>query len=195
MTKCEFAEDEPFGLGEPQLAMLDSYADALRAGWSPDNTSDLCAEHLAEIARDPRDYVAMRSDAANREVAGRTITLPDGTPVPRIPMRERWIWDGSFVGRIALRFVPGTDALPPHVLGHIGYAIVPWKRRRGYGTRALALVIADARQIGLRQIEITTDQDNIASQKVITANGGRFLDTFQTAHYGPGSKQRYVIDV
>jgi predicted acetyltransferase len=195
MTAPEHAEDEPFGLAEPQLAMLDSYASALRAGWSPDNLHDVTAAHLAEIASDPAEFVYMRSDRANRDVTGRTITLPDGTHVPRIPMRERWIWDGSFAGRIGLRYVPGSDELPAHVLGHIGYAVVPWKQNRGYATRALAGILREARAVGLGQVEITCNVDNEPSQKVIIANGGRLVETFETPHYGPGKKQRYVINL
>jgi len=50
--------------------------------------------------------------------------------VPRLPGRVLWVWDGEFCGVINLRFVPGTLDLPPHVSGHAGYAIVPWKRRK-----------------------------------------------------------------
>jgi predicted acetyltransferase len=43
------------------------------------------------------------------------------------------MWDGEFCGSIGLRWLPGTEELPPHCLGHIGYAVVPWKRRLGLG--------------------------------------------------------------
>ena len=50
--------------------------------------------------------------------------------------------------------------------------MVPWKRRRGYATRALALLLPVAREVGLRRVEITCDEDNEASRRVILANGG-----------------------
>jgi len=74
------------------------------------------------------------------------------------------------------------------VLGHIGYAVVPWKQRRGYATKALGLMLAEARKVGLPHVELTTDPDNEASQKVITANGGVFVERFRTVA-GHGGKE------
>jgi predicted acetyltransferase len=90
------------------------------------------------------------------------------------------MWDGEFCGSIGLRWQRGTEALPPHCLGHIGYAVVPWKRRRGYATRALGEMLLAAKAEGLRYAEITTQPDNVASQRVITANGGVFIEEFVT---------------
>ena len=106
------------------------------------------------------------------EARGGPITLPDGTRVPRLPGFRRWIWDGEASGSIGFRWQKGTAELPSHVLGHIGYAVVPWKRRRGYATRALALILPVAREVGLHRVEITCDDDNEASRRVILANGG-----------------------
>jgi predicted acetyltransferase len=92
----------------------------------------------------------------DREAAGPPVTLPDGTAAARLPGFRRWIWDGDFAGVIGLRWQPGTEALPQYVLGHIGFSVVPWKRRRGYATRALALLLDDARREGLQYVELTT---------------------------------------
>jgi predicted acetyltransferase len=58
--------------------------------------------------------------------------------------------------------------------GHIGYAITPSLRGRGYGTRQLALVLAKARARGLDRVLVTCDTDNVASARVIEKNGGVF---------------------
>ena len=65
--------------------------------------------------------------------------------------------------------------------GHIGYAVVPWKSGRGYATRALALMLIEARRTGLPFVQVTTDLDNAASQAVIRANGGRLVEQFRKA--------------
>ena len=171
-------KESPLQLLVPALAQLDAYADALRRGWSPDNVrlQEASREELELIAEDRADFVAMLDD---REAKGGPITLPDGSQVPRLPGYRRWIWDGEFCGSIGFRWQPGTAALPPHCLGHIGYAVVPWMRRRGYATRALALLLPEARKEGLDYVELTTDPDNLPSQKVITANGGVLVKRFR----------------
>jgi predicted acetyltransferase len=105
------------------------------------------------------------------------------------------MWDGAFVGTISLRWQAGTNALPEEVLGHIGFAVVPWKRRRGYATAALGMMLAEARYVGLARLEITTDPDNIASRRVIEANGCRLAGEFISPRYGPQSKLLYIIDL
>ncbi|MDX8469411.1 GNAT family N-acetyltransferase [Mesorhizobium sp. VK23B] len=179
----------------PALKHLPSYKAALERGWSPDNVRLLEAtrEQLAAIAEDPVAFLASLDDP---EAKGPRIALPDGTTVPRLPGFRRWIWDGEIAGSIGLRWQKGTSALPPHVLGHIGYAVVPWKAGRGYATEALRLMLDEARAVGLDYVEITTDLDNLASQKVVLANGGILVGPFaKTAAYGGDESLKYRIDL
>jgi predicted acetyltransferase len=188
-------EDGLLQLVVPSLEHLAGYADALGRGWSPDNVrgEEARREELAQIAADAKAFLARLDD---REAKGGPITLPDGTQVPRLPGYRRWMWDDGLCGSIGLRWQPGTDALPPYVLGHIGYAVVPWKRERGYATRALALLLPEARKEGLRSVELTTDPDNIPSQKVITSNGGVLVRRFRKeAAYGDAEALLFRIDL
>lgn len=177
----------------PSLSHLDAYSDALKRGWSPDNIRLEAAarEQLARIAADPEAFIALLDD---REGKGPPITLLDGSQIRRLPGFHRWMWDGDFCGSIGFRWQPGGSTLPAHVLGHIGYAVVPWKRRRGYATQALALMLAEARHEGLAYVELTTDPDNEPSQKVILANGGKFIERFRAgAAYGDKEEFRFRI--
>jgi predicted acetyltransferase len=155
----------------PCLDKLPQYEAALATSWSPDTTRDVSGEQRAALRRDPHAFLAelTRQDG--------TLVTASGRVVPRLPSRIYWLDDGEFCGVINLRFVPGSDALPDYVSGHIGYAVVPWKRRRGYATRALALVLPVAREVGLKRVEITCDDDNEPSRRVILKNGGVAIGT------------------
>jgi len=173
----------------PSLDRLPAYADALRRGFWSDNLrrEESAREELAMIAANPADFVASLDDPEGKRPP---IRLPDGTTVARLPGFRRWMWDDGFCGAVNFRWQPGTSELPAHVLGHLGYAVVPWRQRRGYATRALALMLPEARRRGLAYIELTTDPDNLPSQKVITANGGQFVERFRAVP-GFGGKEEF----
>jgi predicted acetyltransferase len=107
-----------------------------------------------------------------------------GQPFLAFPSVRRWIWDDGFCGWLNFRWQPGSSNLPSYALGHVGYAIVPWKQGQGYAGRALALLLPECRKQGLDYIELMTDLDNIASQKVITNNSGLFIDQFHADRHG-----------
>ena len=183
---------DPMKLVWPGPEYLPSYVDALERGWSPDTMrAETGREELARIRENPDQFLAEQVD---REGNGPPVRLPDGSTVPRLPGYRRWMWDGAFCGAIGFRWQPGTTELPPHCLGHIGFSVVPWKRRRGYATRALALLLPDAAHEGLDFVELTTDVSNVASQRVIQANGGRLIERFEKlpAH-GGGASLRFRI--
>ena len=176
----------------PTEPYLESYAAALERGWSADNLRpEAAGEELERIRHDPAAFLASMTD---REAKAGPVILPDGSAVPRLPGYRKWMWDGEFCGSIGIRWQPGTEALPAYVLGHVGYAVVPWKRGRGYATRALALLLPEARAEGLAYVDLTTEVDNVASQRVITANGGVLVERFvKTPHHGAGEGLRFRI--
>ena len=180
-------------LVRPAREHLDGYVAALERGWSADNArgADAAREELEEIRNDADAFLAAIDD---REGKGPPVRLPDGSSVNRLPGFKRWLWDGDFAGSIGLRWQPGTTDLPPHCLGHIGYSVVPWKQRRGYATAALRLILPEAAAVGLAFVEITTDPDNVASQRVIEAAGGVLHEEFvKPPQFGSKPGLRYRI--
>src|SRR5690349_14447723 len=180
-------------LAWPSSKYLPSYVTALERGWSPDNLrgEEAARDELARIAADGAAFLASLVDI---EATGAPITLPNGTTVPRLPGYRRWLWDGEFCGSIGFRWQPGTEALPPYCLGHIGYAVVPWKQRRGYATAALREMVRAAAAEGLRYVELVTEPHNVASQRVIESNGGVLVEHFsKPAPFGGVPALRYRI--
>jgi predicted acetyltransferase len=181
-----------FALVRPGRELLDRYVEALRSGWSPDNLRPETAnDHLGLIAADAQGFLDRQVD---RDPRGRAVTLPDGSQMPRIPGYSLWMSDGDFCGSISLRWQPGTAALPPYILGHVGYSVVAWKRGRGYAKEALRLMLHHARGEGLEYVVVTTDPGNMASQRVIEANGGLLVERFnRPAQYGGTAGLKYHI--
>jgi len=181
-------------LVRPSQEYLPGYVTALERGWSPNNERpDAGFEELDQIGADPAGFLASMDD---REGKGPPVKMPDGSTVPRLPGYRRWLWDGEFCGSIGLRWQPGTAALPAYCLGHIGYTVVPWKRRRGYATVALRLLLPEARALGLPYVELTTDAKNSISHQVIVANGGMLTGHFKKpAQFGGTPAHRYRINL
>lgn len=178
-------------LVRPAQQYLPGYVEALRRDWSPDNLRPAAArEQLELIALDPAGFLARQEDRAAK---GPPVQLPDGRTAPRLPGYHRWLWDGEFCGVIGFRWQPGTTELPPHCLGHIGYAVVPWKRGRGYATRALALMLPEVEREGLEFVDITTEATNTASQHVVEANGGVLIERWPEPLHGGAETLRYRI--
>lgn len=182
-------------LVRPSELHLPSYVAALERGWSPDNERPEAAqEELARVRADAQAFIASMED---REAKGPPVTLPDGSVVNRIPGFRRWLWDGEFCGSVGFRWQNGTTDLPPHCLGHIGYAIVPWKQGLGYAKAALGQLLPEAKSVGLPFVEITTDPQNFASQCVILSNGGVLVERFtKPPQFGsrPGLRFRIALE-
>ena len=98
-----------------------------------------------------------------------------------------WITDGDeMVGFLALR-----HELTPSLLeegGHIGYSVRPSRRREGHASRALALGLIRAKELGLRRVLLTCDEDNAGSRRTIENAGGVYEDSRK-------GKRRYWIAI
>jgi len=88
-----------------------------------------------------------------------------------VPATELWYVDGpAYIGTVMVR-----HELTPqlrHEGGNIGYHVVPGYRRRGHATAMLAEARAWCRARGMTRLLVTCDTGNVASRRVIEANGG-----------------------
>ena len=76
--------------------------------------------------------------------------------------------------------------------GHIAYGIRPSERGKGYGTKQLGLALRFAEQIGLRQVIVACDKDNVASAGTAMSCGGFLTKEFEEDGV---LKQHYIIDL
>lgn len=115
------------------------------------------------------------------------INQPEGY----VPSSTFWlIDDGKFIGHLNLRHEL-NDRLNK-IGGHIGYYLRRKFRGKGYGTKMLSLSLFEARNLGLKRVLLTTDEWNIASQRVMEKNGGEYQDTIEFEGH---KLMRYWIDL
>lgn len=133
----------------------------------------------------PYEYIQKCIDYEKKE------TLPEGRVIATQFMfvREQ---DNRLVGMIQIRHY-FNDYLSKYG-GHIGYSIRPNERRKGYGKKMLAAVLPYCKEIGLDKVLITCLEDNIASEKTILANGGKYENTIHEPEENVNLK-RYWIEL
>lgn len=96
--------------------------------------------------------------------------------------------DGELVGRTCIRFEL-NDHLRS-VGGHVGYAVRPQHRRRGYATQILRQSLHVLAQRGIESALVTCRVDNIASAGTIEANGGVLENVVEASD---GMTNRYWV--
>ena len=63
--------------------------------------------------------------------------------------------------------------------GNSGYSVRPSERKKGYATEMLRLLIKYAKEIGLTELHLSVERDNIPSIKTIVKNGGKLERSFE----------------
>lgn len=111
-----------------------------------------------------------------------------------VPCHHFWFVDqhNQILGCLRIRHNLGNDFLLIEA-GHIGYDIAPAFRGKGFGSMMLKLALPKAKQLNIGKALITADEDNIASRKVIEANGGQ-LESIITGTVFPYRIARYWVD-
>lgn len=121
------------------------------------------------------------------ERESRGIDLPEGRVPADFLVAEV---DGLPVGRASVRHRLNDYLLD--VGGHVGYAVAPEFRRRGYGTQILRQAVRRLAALGVERVLVTCDDGNVASAATIEGAGGVLEDVRPQPGGGP-AKRRYWI--
>ena len=98
----------------------------------------------------------------------------------------------EIVGKVNLRHSLNDRLI--NVGGHIGYGVVTAHRGKGIATEMLRQTLIHCRAMQLKRVLLTCDEDNLASARVIEANGGIFENFFDPKD-GSSRKKRYWIEL
>ena len=77
--------------------------------------------------------------------------------------------------------------------GHIGYAVRPAFRRRGFATEILRQSLEITESLGIRRVLVTCNAVNVASARVIERCGG-VLESIVPGEDGSMPKRRYWFE-
>lgn len=107
-----------------------------------------------------------------------------------------WLVDGDkWLGMITIRHTPTTNKdFPQELVNHISYDVKPEEQGKGYGKEILRLGLIEAKKLGMKEVFVACNADNLRSMRVIESNGGILTHDI----YVPMIKQnvkKYVINL
>lgn len=116
-------------------------------------------------------------------------TVPKGL-VPSstyLGVREK---DNYIVGMIDIRHY--LNEYLTQVGGHIGYGVRKTERNKGYAKQMLKLALEKCKELKIKKVLITCDEDNIASEKVTLSANAKLEDI---RNVDGENKKRFWIDL
>ncbi len=166
---------------EPCLELETEYMDMVGEFIAAGESRDWGIEHAA---KDFHKFVQQHLDWKNGH------NLPDGW----VPETTFWLVrnDNVILGTSSIRHKL-NDKLR-RLGGHIGYQIRPSQRKKRFGTVILKLTLTKAKQLGLKRVLITCDDENASSVKIIERNGGILKDKCDRDEPGKLTR-RYWIEL
>lgn len=169
-------------LTQPDIKFQKSFVEAVHE-YQAEDLPNYRGLNVEELSKDFAGFV----DKLRREASG------EGLPEGYVPHTVFWLVEGdNYLGRVDLRHEL-NDFLHREA-GHIGYDVRPSERRKGYGKLALELGLQKAKEMGIQNVLITCDVDNVGSNKIIKANGGILENTIEVGE-GKSPKNRYWFTV
>jgi len=151
-------------LERPSLKLRASYVECLRDFQNADPSRPVNWEWLENFDL----YLEWARNEAHQKDK-------NGEPAPQTTF---WIVYGGdlAVGKLTLRHKLTSEL--EKIGGHFGYEVRPAYRRKGIAASAFALGLQKARQLGLKDIYVTCDDDNLGSIGVLECNKGMLLETY-----------------
>ena len=116
-------------------------------------------------------------------------TVPKGL-VPSstyLAVREK---DNYIVGMIDIRHY--LNEYLTQVGGNIGYGVRKTERNKGYAKQMLKLALEKCKELKIKKVLITCDEDNIASEKIILSANAKLEDI---RNVDGENKKRFWIDL
>ncbi|MFA6520389.1 MAG: GNAT family N-acetyltransferase [Candidatus Paceibacterota bacterium] len=135
---------------------------------------------MQEVRREPKKPYALpwtselkffknKKDFPAYLIKKRNDRLGIGLDKDHVPQTVYWAIKGSrFIGLLKIRHRLWRSKYA----SHIGYAIVPTERNKGYATQILRWGVRKAKSMGIKKIIVGCDAKNYASKRVIEKNNG-----------------------
>jgi predicted acetyltransferase len=112
-------------------------------------------------------------------------------PTPFVCDTVYWAeYRGEIIGRISLRHE--LNDFLRKIGGHIGYITRPSYQRRGFATEMLRQIMQTDRAQSIGNLLLTCDEDNLASEKTILKNGGKFESLIEISSNRPKKKRFWI---
>lgn len=168
----------------------ESYLEALSEGFRVGANKPLSAYAVAEAKIRPDHFF---DGLAN---PSRIVTLPNGEKVETPPSTILWwVDEHTFIGALQI-YHSLTGAMVAAYGGHISYGIRPSRRNQGHAKRMLSASLPVAAKFGIERVMLCVRSSNMASRRVIEANGGLFMDEVPISYdVEPDILRRYIIPI
>ena len=148
-------------LTPPSRAFRESFLEAVEE-FRASNT----LHHLTSIDVTPETF-------DNFLIRRRNISDGIDLPFDWVPSNDFWLVEaGRFIGRVTIRQELLTQR--HKAIGHIGYAVRPSERGKGYGKMLLSMALPFAKRLGIKNAVVSCGPHNYASQAIIHSCSGKF---------------------
>lgn len=138
--------------------------------------TDMITEWKADIENNHTNHsprAIFRNDFHDFDYYLENLEIKEETEDGRVPDTTLFCLDRDrniFVGAVNIRHYLNERLL--RTSGHIGDGIRPSERRKGYATAMIALALVECKKLGINNVLMCCDKDNIGSAKSIIKNGG-----------------------